>query len=84
MKIFKTRRTFRKEFRRQLRLAIVAAIGFTVAFAWRNAIYNASLNIVEQITQSTKFILTELLTALFITTIAILILLTTSKLLRER
>lgn len=33
MRIFQTKRSFRKEFKRQIKLAIIAAVGFTVAFS---------------------------------------------------
>ncbi len=84
MKVFKTKKSFKKEFKRQLRLAIIAAIGFTVAFAWRNAIYNSAQNLIGQIINSTEFVLTESITALAITLFAVIILFLTSKILKDK
>lgn len=84
MKLLKTKKSFKKEFRRQLRLAIIAAIGFTIAFAWRNAIYNSAQELVIKFTQSAHLILTEIYTAIFITLIAVVLILFTSKILKEK
>lgn len=83
MKVFKTRRSFRKEFRRQIRLAIIAAIGFTVAFAWRNAIYHVAQNFIKILTESTEIVFSETLTAFFITLLAVIIIFITSKILKD-
>lgn len=84
MKIFNTKRTFRREFKRQLRLAIVAAIGFTVAFAWRNAVYDAFQNWVARILDITpQHYTTETYTALGITLFGVLAIFITSRILRE-
>ena len=83
MKIFKTRRSFRKEFKRQIRLAVIAAIGFTVAFAWRNAIYEAFKGIVEKFISTTQFAATEIFTALTITIIGVALIFITSRILKE-
>lgn len=82
MKIFQTKRSFRKEFRRQIRLAITAAIGFSVAFAWRNAIYDSTLEIVKKFTESTQVISNEIITAILITIVSVLFLFITAKILK--
>ena len=84
MKLFKTRRSFKKEFRRQLRLALIAAIGFTVAFAWRNAIYNSAQSLITIFTEQTRVILNELLTALTVTVLAVIAIFITSRILKEK
>lgn len=84
MKIFNTKRTFRREFKRQLRLAIVAAIGFTVAFAWRNAVYDTFQNWIARILDITpQHYTTETYTALGITLFGVLAIFITSRILRE-
>ena len=84
MKYLKTKKSFRKEFRRQLRLAVVAAMGFIVAYAWRNAIYRAAENLIGHLIGNQQFVLTELLTALLITFCAVIVILITTKLLKEK
>lgn len=84
MRIFKTRKSFKKEFRRQLKLALIAAIGFTVAFAWRNAIWNSAHEFIEIITEQTDVILNELITAIFITILAVIAIFLVSKFLRDK
>jgi len=84
MKIFRTKRSFKKEFRRQLKLAIIAAIGFTVAFAWRNAVYHSTQSLVEKFTEQTHAVLNEVFTALTITIIAVILILILSKIMKDR
>jgi len=84
MKIFDTKRSFRKEFRHQIRLAIVAAIGFSVAFAWRNAIFDAFQSFVARFLDiESGHYLTEIYTAVAITLAGVILILITSKLLKE-
>jgi hypothetical protein len=83
MQIYKKSRSFKKEFRRQLRMAVMAALGFTVAFAWREAIYSSSKDIIIKLSETTHVILTEILTALFITLVCIIAIFLTTYLLRE-
>ena len=82
--MLKTRRSFKKEFRRQIRLAIVAAIGFTIAYAWRNALWSASQNYVSRLLDVSKdHYLSETYTALAITFFGVILILFTSKILKE-
>ena len=83
MHIVKTRKSFRKEFKRQLRFSIAAAIGFTTAYAWRNAIYDSLYEIVTRFTEETRTAATEIYTAIFITIVGVVLILITSKLLKE-
>ena len=84
MRILKTKKSFRKEFRRQLKYAIAAAVGFLIAFAWRDAIYNAVHEVVSKFEETTKGMTSEISTAVFITIVGVLIILISSRLLREK
>jgi len=84
MRLFRRgRKSFKKELRRQLKLAIMTAIGFLIAFAWRNAIWESSRNIIEKFTETTRIIMTNVLTAIFITLIGVILIIITSKILRD-
>lgn len=83
-KILHVKKSFKKEFKRQLRLALIAAIGFTIAFSWRNAVYNSSKEVIKKVSSYTGDVLTEFYTAIFITLIGVVILLTTSKFLKDK
>ena len=84
MNILKTKRSFRKEFKHQLRLAIVAAIGFSIAWAWRNAIFDLFQSFVSRFLDiQPGHYLTELYTSIAITLAGVLLILLTSKLLKE-
>lgn len=84
MRLLKTKRSFRKEFKRQLKYAIAAAVGFLIAFAWRDAVYNAVHEIVEKLEDSTKVMANEVSTALLITVIGVLIIIISSRILRDK
>lgn len=84
MRIFKTKRSFRKEFKRQIKLAIIAAIGFTIAFAWREAIFSLFQNFVSRFLDVTPdHYLSNMYTSIAITFAGVLIIFITSKLLKE-
>lgn len=81
---FQVRKSFKKEFKKQLRFAIMAAIGFTIAFAWRDAVYNSASSVVDKFTNAADFVLSEIYTAIFITIIGVVLLLFTSKILKDK
>ncbi len=83
MRLLKTKKNFRKEFKRQLRYAIAAAVGFLIIFAWRDAIINATRNLVEKIAEKAEVATTNIVTALIITFIGVLIIVASSKLLKD-
>jgi TRAP-type C4-dicarboxylate transport system permease small subunit len=84
MKIFKKKKSFKKEFKRQLRMAILAAIGFTIAFSWKEAIFNTFQNFVSRFLDiSPTHYLSQNYTALVITLAGVLIIFFTSRLLRD-
>jgi hypothetical protein len=85
MRIFKIKRSFQTEFRRQIRLAIIAAVGFTIAFAWREAVFDSFLNFVSRFLALTpEHYSTKIYTAIAITFAGVLLILFTSKILREK
>lgn len=84
MRLLQTKRSFRKEFKRQIRMALVAAIGFTIAFAWKEAIYDTFNNYVARFLEvSPDHYLTHNYTAAVITIFGVLVILVTSKILRD-
>lgn len=84
MKVFKTKRSFRKEFKRQIKFAIIAAIGFTIAFAWREAVFSTFQSFVARFLDVTPdHYLSENYTALAITIAGVLVIFITSKLLKD-
>lgn len=85
MKVFNTKKSFHQEFKRQIRLAIVAAIGFSVAFAWRQAVFDAFQSFVSRFLDvPIGHYLSELYTAIAITIVGVLVIMLTSKLLRDK
>ena len=83
MRILKARRTFKKEFKRQIKYAITAAIGFTIAFSWREAILNSSREIISRFVDNARDALIGVYTALFLTVLGVIVILITSRLLRD-
>jgi hypothetical protein len=72
------------EFKRQIRLAIIAAIGFTIAFAWRDAIFNAFQSFVSRFLDlSPDHYMTQIYTAIAITLAGVIIIMLTSKLMKD-
>ncbi|MEK6885371.1 MAG: DUF5654 family protein [Nanoarchaeota archaeon] len=83
MKLLKTKKNFRKEFKRQMRYAIAAAVGFMIIFAWRDAIIESTRNLIEKIADKTAIAATNVATALVITIVGVLLILLSSKLLKD-
>jgi putative Mn2+ efflux pump MntP len=84
MKLFETKRSFRLEFKRQIRIAVVAAIGFSIAFAWRNAVFDAFQSFVARFLDvPIGHYLSEVYTAIAITIAGVILIMLTSKLLKE-
>ena len=83
MRMIKTKKNFRKEFKRQLRYAIAAGVGFMILFAWRETIINSTRDLVERFTETTQVMATEVYTAMLLTVIGVLIILVSSKLLKD-
>ncbi len=83
MRLIKTKKNFRKELKRQLRYAIAAGVGFLIIFAWRDAILNGTKSLVEKFESTTFTATTDLSTALIISVVGVLIILISSKLLKD-
>lgn len=83
-RIFNAQKSFRKEFKRQIRFAIIAATGFLIAFSWRNAVYNSSRDLVDKFTDVADVVLSEIYTAVFITLMGVLLIILSSRILREK
>ena len=84
MKHLKTSRSFKKEFKKQLRFSIAAAIGFSIAFAWRQSVFDTFLSFVSRFLDvPPEQYLTEVYTATAITITGVILLLITSKLLKD-
>ncbi len=84
MKIMQTKRSFRLEFKRQVRLAVTAAIGFSIAYAWRQAIFDTFQSFVVRFLDVPEgHYLSENYTALAITLAGVLVILLTSKVLKD-
>jgi len=81
---FKVRRSLRKEFKSQVRFALIAAVGFVIAFAWRNTIWDSSRLLIEKFSTAAGVVLTDVYTALFITFFGVILLIITSKLLKDK
>lgn len=84
MRILKTKKNFRSEFKRQLRYAIAAAVGVLIILVWRDAIIKSATEIVEKIQESTQITATSMTTAILITVLGVIIIVVSSKLLKDK
>jgi len=66
-------RNFKKEFRRQIRMLVIITLGFTIAFTWRQTIFDASQAFVKLFTDVQGSTALSVLTSLFITIVAVLL-----------
>jgi hypothetical protein len=82
-RLFRTKKSYRKELKRQVRYAIAAAVGFIIIYAWRQSILNITQSFIEKFIENTKVISSNILTALLITTIGVLIIIVSSKILKD-
>ncbi|MBS3089604.1 hypothetical protein J4461_01850 [Candidatus Pacearchaeota archaeon] len=74
---------FRREFKKELRLIIVVTLGFTIAFTWRQTVFDTAQDFVQRLTHIQSSAALSILTSGFITLISLIIILLTSKLLRD-
>ena len=75
-------KNFKGEFRKQLRLALAAAVGFIIALAWKDFIFKLTGDFLS------KFLKLNLLTSalaisIFLTFVGVLIILISSRILKE-
>lgn len=80
---FKTKKSFKKELKRQIRYAIAAAVGFIIIYAWRESIINITQNFVQKFIENTQVASSNIFSALLITTIGVLIIIISSKILKD-
>lgn len=78
------RKSFRKEFKRQLKYAIAAGVGFLIAYAWKEAIFNSAEQVMEKIINTGKVAISNISTSIFITIIGVIIIIISSRLLRDK
>jgi len=74
---------FKKEFRRQIRMLITFSMGFTIAFTWRQTTYDISQTFVRFITDIRDSTALALITSVFVTLLAVLIILLSTHFLRD-
>jgi hypothetical protein len=77
-------RKFRNEFRRQLRSLIIIALGFTIAFSWRETFFDLSQELVQMVINVKSSASLAILTSLFITFFAVILIYLTSYFLRDK
>ncbi len=83
--LIKTKRSFKQEFKKQIRFAITAAIGFIIAFSWREAVFDLFLNFTSRVLDlPIDHYSTKIYTAVVITIFGVLLILLTSKILKDR
>lgn len=84
-RIFRTKKSFRDEFKRQIRFALTSAIGFTIAFVWRDAIFQMFSSFTSRILDiAEEHYTTKIYTAVIITLLGALLIIISSKLLKEK
>lgn len=73
---------FKREFRKQLRLALAAAAGFIIALAWKDFIFMATGDFLSKFLKLSQ-ITSALAISIFLTFIGVLIILISSRILKE-
>ena len=73
---------FKREFRKQLRLALAAAAGFIIALAWKDFVFKATGDFLSKFLELNP-ITSALAISIVITLVGVLIIWTSSKLLKE-
>lgn len=73
---------FKREFRKQLRLALAAAAGFIIAFAWKDFIFRITGDFLSKFLKLSA-ITSALAISIFLTFIGVLIILISSRILKE-
>ena len=73
---------FKREFRKQLRLALAAAVGFIIAFAWKDFFFKLTEDFLSKFLKLNP-ITSALAISIFITFVGVLIILMSSKILKE-
>ena len=66
-------RRFKREFRRQIRMLITFSLGLTIAFTWRQTVFDLSKTFVSFITNIKDTTTLTILTSIFVTLFAVLV-----------
>ena len=74
---------FKREFRRQIRMLIIITLGFTIAFTWRQTVFDLSQNFVKFITNIQGSSTLSIITSVFITILALIIIYVTAHFLKQ-
>lgn len=74
---------FKREFRRQIRMLITFSMGFTIAFTWRQTVFDLSKTFVSFITNIKDSTTLTILTSIFVTLFAVLVIILATYLLRD-
>ena len=82
IKFFKDK-LFKQELKREIRMLIVVGIGFSIAFAWRQTSFDAALTFIHWLFNTNGSVTSSILASLLITIIGVIIILLTSKFLRD-
>ena len=75
-------KNFQGEFRKQIRLALAAAVGFIIAFAWKDFVFKITGDFLSKVLKLSA-ITSALAVSIFLTFIGVLIILISSRILRE-
>jgi len=81
--LFHIGRRFKNELRREIRTLILFTLGFTIAFAWRQTTFDLSLAFIKFLTNIEDTNTSSILTSVFITLLAIVLIYFISYTLRD-
>lgn len=76
-------RFFQRELKKEIRTLIVVTIGFTIAFSWRQTIFDASITLIKSMFNLKSELSSSIVASLFITIIGLILILISSKCLKE-
>ena len=75
--------SFKRELKKQIRMAVTAAIGFIIAFTWRESIISFIQSSTQNLSNVTNPILLQNISALTTTILGVVLILITSKILKD-
>lgn len=75
---------YRSEFRKQVRMFVTFTLGFTIAFAWRETIFDLSESFVQWISGIKESNSSSFWASIFITGVALLLILITTRWLKDK
>ena len=83
MKLLNLDRPFKSELKREIRLLIVMTIAFSIAFSWRQTMFDGTMWMVEKTFNLDRGLMSNLLTSFTITLLGLILILSTSKYLKN-